>query len=139
MTFFGQPAGPTVDNQYTILNMLTLDWWLSSSLSRREDMLPGRSEALPTISHTTINMVTEPPKDHIVWSLMCLVYGNPCCLGLAALIFSVKARDRKMVGDLDGARHYGSTACCLNITATVLISTLVVHRSSVPFCATQNI
>ncbi|RXM35558.1 Interferon-induced transmembrane protein 1 [Acipenser ruthenus] len=31
-----------------------------------------------------------------------------------------KSRDRKVVGDLEGARHYGSTARCLNVTALVL-------------------
>uniref|UniRef100_A0A3P9LID9 Uncharacterized protein n=1 Tax=Oryzias latipes TaxID=8090 RepID=A0A3P9LID9_ORYLA len=50
---------------------------------------------------------TEPPKDHIIWSLCCFLYSNPLCLGLAALIFSIKSRDRKIVGDLEGARHYG--------------------------------
>uniref|UniRef100_A0A7N6FBB4 Uncharacterized protein n=1 Tax=Anabas testudineus TaxID=64144 RepID=A0A7N6FBB4_ANATE len=30
------------------------------------------------------------PKDHIIWSLRCFVYSNPFCLGLAALIFSIK-------------------------------------------------
>ncbi|XP_041652165.1 dispanin subfamily A member 2b-like [Cheilinus undulatus] len=68
----------------------------------------------------TVNIITEPPKDHIIWSLLCFVYSNPCCLGLVALIHSIKARDRKMVGDLEGARHYGSTARCYNIAATVL-------------------
>ncbi|KAL3061160.1 hypothetical protein OYC64_009380 [Pagothenia borchgrevinki] len=68
----------------------------------------------------TVNIPLEPPRDHIVWSLCCLFYSNPFCLGLAALIFSIKARDRKVVGDMEGARHYGSTARCLNIWATVL-------------------
>uniref|UniRef100_A0A671UCC2 Uncharacterized protein n=1 Tax=Sparus aurata TaxID=8175 RepID=A0A671UCC2_SPAAU len=63
-----------------------------------------------------------PPKDHIIWSLCCFVYSNPLCLGLAALIFSIKARDRKVAGDLEGARLYASTAHCLNIWATVLVS-----------------
>ncbi|XP_044050057.1 uncharacterized protein LOC122875221 [Siniperca chuatsi] len=75
--------------------------------------------------YTTVNIPTEPPKDHIIWSLCCFVYSNPCCLGLAALIFSIKARDRKVAGDLDGARHYGSTARCLNIWATILGSIMI--------------
>ncbi|KAL4622759.1 dispanin subfamily A member 2b-like [Arapaima gigas] len=35
---------------------------------------------------------TLPPQDHIVWSLLSLVCINPCCLGLGALIFSIKVR-----------------------------------------------
>uniref|UniRef100_A0A669B1P4 Uncharacterized protein n=1 Tax=Oreochromis niloticus TaxID=8128 RepID=A0A669B1P4_ORENI len=78
------------------------------------------------VQHTAVNItagqpvITEPPKDHIIWSLCCFVYSNPFCLGLAALIYSIKARDRKMAGDVDGARYYGSTAQTFNIAATVL-------------------
>ncbi|KAA8590282.1 hypothetical protein FQN60_014216, partial [Etheostoma spectabile] len=56
--------------------------------------LHGRYDRLPeesaVIQHTTVNMTPEPPKDHIIWSLCCFLYSNPCCLGLAALIFSIK-------------------------------------------------
>ena len=38
------------------------------------------------------------------------------------VIWSSQARDRKVAGDLEGARHYASTARCLNIVATVLFS-----------------
>ncbi|KAM4734588.1 dispanin subfamily A member 2b-like [Anableps anableps] len=74
------------------------------------------------VQHTIVNVSSEPPKDHLVWSLWSFVYGNICCFGLAALIFSVKARDRKVVGDQDGAQEYASTARWLNIVATVLAS-----------------
>ncbi|XP_041852133.1 dispanin subfamily A member 2b-like [Melanotaenia boesemani] len=83
---------------------------------------PGQPQNSTVLQYTTVNINSEPPKDHIIWSICSLVYGNPCFLGLAALIFSVKARDRKMVGDLNGAKHYGATARCLNIWATVLLS-----------------
>uniref|UniRef100_A0A671UC99 Uncharacterized protein n=1 Tax=Sparus aurata TaxID=8175 RepID=A0A671UC99_SPAAU len=75
-----------------------------------------------------------PPKDHIIWSLCCFVYSNPLCLGLAALIFSIKARDRKVAGDLEGARLYASTAHCLNIWATVLVSIGVLICCSLAVC-----
>ncbi|XP_062277082.1 dispanin subfamily A member 2b-like [Scomber scombrus] len=88
----------------------------------RYDELPAQSSAPTMVQFTTVNITTEPPQDHIIWSLCCLVYLNPFCLGLAALIYSIKARDRKVVGDLEGARHYGSTARCLNIISTVLTS-----------------
>ncbi|XP_069760657.1 dispanin subfamily A member 2b isoform X1 [Narcine bancroftii] len=63
---------------------------------------------------------TLPIHDHLPWSIFNFVYMNVCCLGLTAMIFSVKSRDRKVVGDVEGARHYGSTARSLNIAATVL-------------------
>ncbi|XP_056908903.1 dispanin subfamily A member 2b-like [Takifugu flavidus] len=71
---------------------------------------------------TVVDIPAEPPKDHFIWSIICFSYSNIFCLGLAALIFSVKARDRKMMGDMNGAQHYGSTARCLNIVSTVLLA-----------------
>uniref|UniRef100_A0A669CQZ7 Uncharacterized protein n=1 Tax=Oreochromis niloticus TaxID=8128 RepID=A0A669CQZ7_ORENI len=82
------------------------------------------------VQHTAVNItrgqrvITESP-DHIIWSLCCFVYSNPFCLGLAALINSIRARDRKLVGDMDGARRYGSTARNLNIVATIIVTTAI--------------
>ncbi|XP_037374134.1 interferon-induced transmembrane protein 1-like [Talpa occidentalis] len=67
----------------------------------------------------TIQPETAVP-DHVVWSLFSALFMNFCCLGLAAFAYSVKARDRKMVGDILGARTYASTAKCLNIWALCL-------------------
>ncbi|XP_007546845.1 dispanin subfamily A member 2b-like [Poecilia formosa] len=78
------------------------------------------------VHQSAVNIPAVQPSDDIIWSLACFMYGNPLCLGLAALIFSVKARDRKVVGDLEGARHYGSTARVINIVATVLTSVAAV-------------
>ncbi|XP_034541151.1 dispanin subfamily A member 2b-like [Notolabrus celidotus] len=79
----------------------------------------------PTMVHsTTVNIITEPPKDYIIWSLCCFVYSNPFCLGLAALIHSIKSRDRRWAGDLEGARYYASTARNFNIAATVLAAVI---------------
>ncbi|XP_075946098.1 interferon-induced transmembrane protein 1-like [Anarhichas minor] len=78
----------------------------------------------PMVQYTTVNIDSEAPRDHVIWSIFNFFHLNPCCLGLAALIFSIKARDRKMAGDMSGARHYGSTARCLNIWATVLVCLL---------------
>ncbi|KAI4901723.1 hypothetical protein NFI96_010949 [Prochilodus magdalenae] len=75
---------------------------------------------------TVVISITEHPKDHIVWSMFNIICGNPLCLGLLAFYFSVKARDRKMLGDLEGARSYGSTACCVNGWALALIITSVI-------------
>ncbi|XP_047451837.1 dispanin subfamily A member 2b-like [Mugil cephalus] len=76
----------------------------------------------PAVQYTAVNITAEPPSDYIIWSLCCFVYCNPFCLGLAALIHSIKARDRKVAGDLEGAKQYGSTARTLNIWATVIAS-----------------
>ncbi|XP_019217358.1 interferon-induced transmembrane protein 1 [Oreochromis niloticus] len=89
---------------------------------RTYDGPSGQPGGSVLVQHTTVNVITEPPKDHFIWSLLCFAYLNPCCLGLAALIYSIKARDQKVAGDLEGARHYGATARQLNITSTVLVA-----------------
>ncbi|KAM6074863.1 dispanin subfamily A member 2b-like [Chlamydotis macqueenii] len=61
-----------------------------------------------------------PPRDHLAWSFCTALYANVCCLGFLALVFSVKSRDRKVLGDYSGALSYGSTAKYLNITALLL-------------------
>uniref|UniRef100_H0XQL2 Interferon induced transmembrane protein 3 n=1 Tax=Otolemur garnettii TaxID=30611 RepID=H0XQL2_OTOGA len=71
----------------------------------------------PTVIH--IQSETAVP-DHVVWSLFNALFMNCCCLGFIAFAYSVKSRDRKMVGDLAGAKTYASTAKCLNIWALVL-------------------
>ncbi|KAJ8343216.1 hypothetical protein SKAU_G00305450 [Synaphobranchus kaupii] len=76
-----------------------------------------------TMANNTARIIPAsmpPPRDHIVWSLFNFFYMNTCCLGFVAFYFSIKARDRKVVGDLEGAREYGSTARCLNIVALCL-------------------
>ncbi|NXP64485.1 IFM3 protein, partial [Chloropsis cyanopogon] len=94
-------------------------------------------EVLPTevnmdeLSRSTTVLVEEPPRpppprDHLVWSLFTTLYGNFCCLGLMAFVFSVKSRDRKVLGDYSGALSYGSTAKCLNITALVINIVIVI-------------
>ncbi|XP_044116282.1 interferon-induced transmembrane protein 1-like, partial [Neovison vison] len=73
------------------------------------------------VTTTVINIQTETPvRDHIVWSLFNTIFLNWCCLGFVAFAYSVKSRDRKMVGDVIGAQTYASTAKCLNICALVL-------------------
>ncbi|XP_033929301.1 dispanin subfamily A member 2b-like [Melopsittacus undulatus] len=81
----------------------------------------GDTEHLPR--STVIPMETPqppPPRDHLVWSICTMLYANVCCLGLLALVYSVKSRDRKVLGDYSAAQSYGSTARQLNITALVL-------------------
>ncbi|NXC46184.1 IFM3 protein, partial [Penelope pileata] len=58
-----------------------------------------------------------PPRDFVLWSLFNLVWCNPCCLGLCALSYSIKSRDRIIAQDLTGAGIYGKKAKVLNIVA----------------------
>ncbi|NXR42283.1 IFM1 protein, partial [Zosterops hypoxanthus] len=94
--------------------------------------LPGSKAEMPpgttVMTQSTTVTVEEPPppRDHLVWSLFTTLYGNFCCLGLLAFFFSVKSRDRKMLGDNSGALSYGSTAKCLNITALVINIVIVI-------------
>ncbi|MFT7814397.1 dispanin subfamily A member 2b-like [Arapaima gigas] len=67
----------------------------------------------------------QPLQDYIVWSLFSFVYLNPCCLGLVALIFSIKARDHKAVGDLEAARDYACKARCFNSVSICFIFSFI--------------
>uniref|UniRef100_A0A3B4FKL2 Uncharacterized protein n=1 Tax=Pundamilia nyererei TaxID=303518 RepID=A0A3B4FKL2_9CICH len=58
--------------------------------ARTYDGPSGQPGGSVLVQHTSVNIVTEPPKDHFIWSLLCFAYLNPCCLGLAALIYSIK-------------------------------------------------
>ncbi|XP_068964066.1 interferon-induced transmembrane protein 1-like [Petaurus breviceps papuanus] len=82
----------------------------------RELRTPGQDPGSTVIN---IHSYEAPAKDFFIWSVFNTLYMNFCCLGFMALVFSVKARDRKVVGDLSGARSYGSTAKCLNISALI--------------------
>ncbi|XP_037596565.1 interferon-induced transmembrane protein 3-like [Cebus imitator] len=74
---------------------------------------PPRSPVLHIHSDTSL-------PDHVVWSLLNTLLVNCCCLGFIAFTYSIKSRDRKMVGNLTGAQAYASTAKCLNVWAPVL-------------------
>nr|XP_004653948.2 interferon-induced transmembrane protein 1 [Jaculus jaculus] len=72
------------------------------------------------VTSTVITIQTEPVMpDYIVWSTFSTIFMNFCCLGFIAYVYSVKSRDRKMVGDKTGAQAHASTAKCLNISALV--------------------
>ncbi|KFO74435.1 Interferon-induced transmembrane protein 5 [Cuculus canorus] len=103
----------------------------------REDHLPTPAHKREQSSTTRISL---PPRDHLVWSIFNTIYMNFCCLGFVALAFSVKARDRKVAGDVEAARHFSSKARCYNALATAgsvvlplllaaLVITGVIHLS----------
>uniref|UniRef100_A0A8C6SGP1 Uncharacterized protein n=1 Tax=Neogobius melanostomus TaxID=47308 RepID=A0A8C6SGP1_9GOBI len=100
-------------------------------MSGRPDSVPLQEGTMSypnsgQFQYSVLEVHREMPKDHFIWSLLCFIYCNPCCLGLAALIHSVKARDRKVLGDIEGAHNYASTARTLNIISTVLFCISVV-------------
>ncbi|XP_043827587.1 interferon-induced transmembrane protein 3-like [Dromiciops gliroides] len=66
-------------------------------------------------------LTPDPPRDYLLLSLFnMLLLGNPCCLSFVALVYSVKSRDRKLVGDMNGASSYGNTSKQMNICAMIL-------------------
>uniref|UniRef100_A0A8C4ZZ15 Uncharacterized protein n=1 Tax=Gadus morhua TaxID=8049 RepID=A0A8C4ZZ15_GADMO len=69
---------------------------------------------------TIVNPV-EHPRDYVVWSICSFFHGNPFCLGLLALIFSFKARDMKVIGDLQRARGYSKWALGFNVAALIIL------------------
>uniref|UniRef100_A0A8D2ECP1 Interferon-induced transmembrane protein 3 n=1 Tax=Theropithecus gelada TaxID=9565 RepID=A0A8D2ECP1_THEGE len=87
--------------------------------------------APPTSTVIHIHSETSVP-DHVVWSLFNTLFMNPCCLGFIAFTYSVKSRDRKMVGDLIGAQAYASTAKCLNIWALILGILMTILLTVIP-------
>ncbi|NWV82185.1 IFM1 protein, partial [Dasyornis broadbenti] len=83
-------------------------------------------EDLPRSTTVMVEETPKPPRDHLVWSLFTTLYCNVCCLGLLALVFSVKSRDRKVLSDYGGAQSYSSTAKWLNIAALVINIIIVI-------------
>uniref|UniRef100_A0A8C6FG75 Interferon-induced transmembrane protein 3 n=1 Tax=Moschus moschiferus TaxID=68415 RepID=A0A8C6FG75_MOSMO len=87
----------------------------------------GAAQSQAPVTTTVINIPSETAvPDHIVWSLFNTIFMNWFCLGFVAFAYSVKSRDRKMVGDIIGAQSYASTAKCLNIWALVLGLLLII-------------
>ncbi|XP_064240852.1 interferon-induced transmembrane protein 3-like [Aotus nancymaae] len=77
----------------------------------------NQAPPMSTVIH--IHSETSVP-DHVIWSLFNTLFMNSCCLGFIAFAYSMKSRDRKMIGDLTGAQAYASSAKCLNIWALIL-------------------
>ncbi|KAM6309121.1 interferon-induced transmembrane protein 5-like [Aegotheles albertisi] len=103
-----------------------------------------REDHLPALSHkrepSATGLIPPLPRDHLVWSIFNTIYMNFCCLGFVALAFSVKARDRRVAGDVEAARRFSSKAKCYNALATAgsvvlplllvaLVITGVIHLS----------
>ncbi|KAM6359138.1 dispanin subfamily A member 2b-like [Alca torda] len=82
------------------------------------------------------------PRDYVLWSLFNVLLGYALaylgCLCFPALVCSIKARDCKVLGDLEGAQRYGARAKALNIfcsvimvlAVTLIIATIVTMMTS---------
>ncbi|KAM6133371.1 dispanin subfamily A member 2b-like [Phoenicopterus ruber ruber] len=70
------------------------------------------------------------PRDYVLWSVFNVLLGYGLaylgCLCFPALIFSIKARDCKVLGDVEGARRHGARARVLNIIFSLLMVLSVV-------------
>ncbi|KAM6274413.1 interferon-induced transmembrane protein 5-like [Porphyrio hochstetteri] len=70
------------------------------------------------------------PRDYVIWSLLNVLLGSGLaylgCLCFPALIYSIKARDCKVLGDLEGAQRHGARAKVWNIVCSVLMGLTVV-------------
>ncbi|XP_008852593.1 interferon-induced transmembrane protein 2-like [Nannospalax galili] len=78
---------------------------------------PSSAPVMSTVVHIHNEAVLP---DYITWSTFNTVFMNFCCLGFIAYAYSVKSRDRKMVGDVMGAQTFASTSKTLNLGATIL-------------------
>uniref|UniRef100_K7GSV9 Interferon induced transmembrane protein 1 n=1 Tax=Sus scrofa TaxID=9823 RepID=K7GSV9_PIG len=113
-------AAPSL-HQETLLKASPLPLTLEMIKSQHEMDGLGAPQTSAPVATTVITIPRETSvPDHIVWSLFNTLFLNWCCLGFVAFAYSVKARDRKMVGDIIGAQSYASTAKCLNIWALIL-------------------
>ncbi|GAB0189552.1 dispanin subfamily A member 2b-like [Grus americana] len=74
----------------------------------------------PTVTSFVRPEPVPSPPDFVLWSFFNAMFCNPFCLGFIALIFSVKARDRKIARDPAAAGTYGRTAKHLNVAALCL-------------------
>nr|XP_032815657.1 dispanin subfamily A member 2b-like [Petromyzon marinus] len=93
---------------------------------------------MPTPAVSPQPRAAQGVKDHLIWSLFNFYHFNICCLGFAALIYSIKARDRKNVNDLQGAKDHGEMAKLFNIIATGLIILLIIILIIVIFISIRN-
>ncbi|XP_006164518.1 interferon-induced transmembrane protein 1-like [Tupaia chinensis] len=81
----------------------------------------GPPQTSTAVTSTVVNIHNETTvPDHVVWSLFNTLFMNWFCLGFIAFAYSVKSRDRKMVGDVIGAQAFASIAKCLNISALTI-------------------
>ncbi|KAM9372929.1 interferon-induced transmembrane protein 1-like [Phaethornis superciliosus] len=84
----------------------------------------GAGAAATAFGPTVTTFARQEPvpnsQDFVLWSFFNAMFCNPCCLGFVALVYSIKARDKKIAQDPAGAVSFGRTAKQLNIAALCL-------------------
>ncbi|KAM6115093.1 interferon-induced transmembrane protein 5-like [Pterocles gutturalis] len=85
----------------------------------------------------------DPPRDYVLWSLFNVLLGQALaflgCLCFPALLCSIKARDCKVLGDLEGARRHGARARVVNIICSLLVVLSVVSVIAVVIAVVANV
>ncbi|KAK2117594.1 Interferon-induced transmembrane protein 3, partial [Saguinus oedipus] len=91
------------------------------------------------LTSTVIHVRSETfVTDHVVWSLFNTLFMNSYCLDFRAFTYSMKSRDRKMVGDLTGAQAYASTAKSLNVWALIVGIIMTILLIIIPILILQD-
>ncbi|XP_034272592.1 dispanin subfamily A member 2b-like [Pantherophis guttatus] len=83
----------------------------------------NEEEGSAGLKPTSRRLAGEQPSDYLLWSLFNLLFLSSycfCCLSFSALVFSIKARDRKVIGDPESAATYGKKAKYLNVAACLI-------------------
>uniref|UniRef100_A0A3P9P945 Interferon induced transmembrane protein 5 n=2 Tax=Poecilia reticulata TaxID=8081 RepID=A0A3P9P945_POERE len=130
----------TVRSQPEVFNMDNHSYNFPSDCTPLTNCKSARKSAGSTVVNMG-NAGKNPPRDYLLWSLCNTFYVNFCCLGFMALIYSIKARDQKTLGNLqlaqecsDKAKWYNILAAGWNLLipllAVVLIVLLLVHLGS---------
>eukprot|EP00062_Callorhinchus_milii_P020583 gi/632976468/ref/XP_007904811.1/ PREDICTED: dispanin subfamily A member 2b-like [Callorhinchus milii] len=73
----------------------------------------------PGMFNPIITAEMKSVSNYSIWSTFSLHFMNMCCFGFVALIFSIKSRDKKILGDIEAAKRHAQTTKKLNITAIV--------------------
>lgn len=74
----------------------------------------------PWVAQATVITVENQPPDYILWSLFNTLFLNSFFFGFLALVYSIKARDCKVVHDLEGAVRFSRNARIFNIVACIM-------------------
>uniref|UniRef100_A0A4W3I811 Uncharacterized protein n=1 Tax=Callorhinchus milii TaxID=7868 RepID=A0A4W3I811_CALMI len=88
----------------------------TNTLTNRERERERHTETITTAGpRSGVKAISR--VNYSIWSTFSLHFMNMCCFGFVALIFSIKSRDKKILGDIEAAKRHAQTTKKLNITA----------------------
>nr|XP_056722293.1 interferon-induced transmembrane protein 1-like [Euleptes europaea] len=87
--------------------------------AQRQPRPPGPYNQVWAAQATVLTVEVQPP-DYVLWSLFNTLFLNNFCFGFVALIYSIKARDCKVLRDLEGATRFGKMARIFNFVAIIV-------------------